>query len=33
MKDIIIAILIGIVLIDLVFIYACLKINKDDKEE
>lgn len=33
MKDVFIAILIGIILIDLVFIYACLKIDKDNKED
>lgn len=33
MKDVIIAILLGIILIDLIFIYACFKMEKQDKED
>lgn len=32
MKEVLLAIFIGICLIDLVLIYACIKINKDKEE-
>lgn len=33
MKEVLLAILIGICLIDLVLIYACIRINKDNRED
>lgn len=32
MKEVLLAIFIGILLIDLVLIYACIKVNKDKEE-
>ena len=33
MKDILLVILTAFVIFDLIFIIACLKVNKDDREE